>query len=110
MAEIVYVLTNPAMPYLVKIGHTSRESMTKRLLELFTTGVPVAFDYAYAAQVENCVEAEKLIHEHFSDKRVSPRREFFFLTVQKSIKAIKPYELVHSFFMSSKLIPSFSSF
>jgi hypothetical protein len=32
---IVYVLTNPAMPGLVKIGMTNRESLDARLKEIF---------------------------------------------------------------------------
>ena len=49
---IVYVLTNPAMPKLVKIGKTGRGVET-RLNDLYTTGVPLPFEYAYAARVED---------------------------------------------------------
>ncbi|MFT7387743.1 MAG: hypothetical protein ACI8VC_000984 [Candidatus Endobugula sp.] len=42
-AGIVYVLTNPAMPGIVKIGKTSRDSVDARLNELYSTGVPVPF-------------------------------------------------------------------
>jgi len=41
---IVYVLTNPTMPGLVKIGKTSRDSVMARLSELYTTGVPLPFE------------------------------------------------------------------
>jgi hypothetical protein len=36
---IVYVLTNPAIPGMVKIGKTCR-GMDARLNELYSTGVP----------------------------------------------------------------------
>ena len=36
--QIVYVLTNPAMPGLVKIGRTTREDPQVRMNELYTTG------------------------------------------------------------------------
>ena len=49
---IVYVLTNPAMPGLVKIGKTSRGSIDVRLNELYSTGVPVPFECAFAGKVE----------------------------------------------------------
>ena len=40
MAEgIVYVLTNPAMPGMVKIGKTGRD-VELRLNDLYTTGLP----------------------------------------------------------------------
>lgn len=38
---IVYLLTNPVMPGLAKIGMTTQEDIDKRMKELYTTGVPV---------------------------------------------------------------------
>lgn len=43
---IVYVLTNPSMPGMVKIGMTERSEMDARLKELYTTGVPVKNKYS----------------------------------------------------------------
>jgi hypothetical protein len=40
MAEIVYILTNPVMPGVVKIGKTDREDVQSRVKELFTTQIP----------------------------------------------------------------------
>ena len=40
---LVYILANPAMPGLVKIGQTTNE-ITSRMNELNTTGVPLPFD------------------------------------------------------------------
>ena len=37
---IVYVLTNPAMPGLVKIGMTTRDNLDARMKELYGTGSP----------------------------------------------------------------------
>ena len=37
---IVYLLTNPVMPGLVKIGMTTQEDIDKRMKELYMTGVP----------------------------------------------------------------------
>ena len=41
---LVYVLTNSAMPGLVKIGMTTRDSVDTRMKELYSTGVPVPFE------------------------------------------------------------------
>ncbi len=38
--RIVYVLSNAAMPGLVKIGMTASEDAEARLAQLYTTGVP----------------------------------------------------------------------
>ena len=40
----VYVLTNPAMPGLVKIGRTDSSDPTTRVTQLYPTGVPVPFE------------------------------------------------------------------
>ena len=39
-SQIVYVLTNPAMLGLVKIGKTTRLEVEDRMKQLFSTGVP----------------------------------------------------------------------
>jgi T5orf172 domain len=56
MLQIVYVLTNPAMPGLVKIGKTYADDVGVRLGQLYTTGVPLPFDLAFACKVAE--------HEH----------------------------------------------
>ena len=73
---IVYVLTNPAMPGIVKIGKTCRE-LDSRLNELYSTGVPLPFECAYAARVEDESKVERAFHIAFAPNRVNSRREFF---------------------------------
>ena len=58
---IVYVLTNPAMPGMVKIGRTGRE-IGARLSDLYTTGVPLPFECEYAARVKDQNEVESAFH------------------------------------------------
>ncbi len=45
---VVYVLTNPAMPGLTKIGQTTQEDIAARMSQLYSTGVPVPFECRYA--------------------------------------------------------------
>ena len=47
MEGSVYVLTNPAMPNMVKIGKTTRD-VELRLADLYSTGVPLHFECEYA--------------------------------------------------------------
>lgn len=58
---IVYLLTNPVMPGLVKIGMTTQEDIDKRMKELYTTGVPVPFECKFACKVKksDCLKIEK---------------------------------------------------
>lgn len=78
MSVIVYVLTNPAMPDLIKIGKTTRDDLQARMKELYTTGVPLPFDCAIAVEVEKRGdELEKALHVAFEPNRLSRSREFF---------------------------------
>ena len=75
-ATIIYVLTNPAMPGMVKIGKTARDPEA-RIKELSGTNVPVPFECYFAAQVADAEILEKKLHQLFSENRVNPKREFF---------------------------------
>lgn len=82
---IVYVLTNPAMPGLVKIGKTVRDSVDARLSELYSCGVPVPFECAYAARVADETRVEKAFHLAFGPYRINPKREFFQIEPEQAI-------------------------
>lgn len=73
---IVYVLTNEAMPEYIKIG-TTRANMQQRMVQLYTTGVPVPFECHYAGEVDVAKNVEKRLHRAFDKFRVNKNREFF---------------------------------
>ena len=79
MSNIVYVLTNPAMPGIVKIGMTDRPDVQRRMGELYTTGVPLPFDCVIAREIEDreAVEIECALHTAFGPNRINTSREFF---------------------------------
>lgn len=91
---IVYVLTNPAMPGLVKIGQTKRDKVEERLRELYSTGVPLPFECRYACRVSvsECEKIEKAIHRAFAPNRINKNREFFEVKVEQVIAIL---ELFH---------------
>lgn len=74
---IIYILSNPSMPGIVKIGFTYRESIEVRMRELYSTGVPVPFECECAYKVENCELLERALHKAFNPYRVNQNREFF---------------------------------
>jgi hypothetical protein len=76
MSEIVYILTNEAMPGLVKVGRTSND-LAGRIKQLFQTGVPLPFELFFACEVTNATFVESQLHDAFGDHRVSRNREFF---------------------------------
>lgn len=88
---IVYVLSNRAMPGLVKIGMTTRKELDSRLKELYTTGVPVPFDVDYACEVKasNCAKLEKALHTAFEPDRININREFFRIKKEQAIAILE---------------------
>lgn len=74
--SFVYILTNEAMPDMVKIGMTS-VGIPERMRGLDNTSVPLAFECYYAARVEDMTRVEAALHTAFGDKRVRASREFF---------------------------------
>ncbi|MEI9805326.1 MAG: GIY-YIG nuclease family protein [Pseudolabrys sp.] len=76
MSGVVYVLTNGAMPGLIKIGVTG-SSVEDRIRSLDNTSVPVPFECFYAAEVTDPAKIERAIHEAFGDHRIRKSREFF---------------------------------
>ena len=83
----VYVLTNPAMPGMVKIGKTIRD-VSLRLADLYSTGVPLPFECAYAALVKDVDKTEKAFHTAFEPSRVNPKREFFNINPEQAIAVL----------------------
>lgn len=85
----IYVLTNPTMNDIVKIGKTTR-TPEDRARELSRgTGVPVDFQVAYEHSVQDCDLVEKMIHRKLAQYRVSNNREFFQLSLKDAIDAVR---------------------
>ena len=84
----VYVLTNEAMPGLVKVGKTSGP-LEKRMRELYKTGVPIPFSCFYAVDVDDADFVERKIHEAFDDVRLNESREFFTIAPEKVKAALE---------------------
>jgi len=92
MSQIVYVLTNPCFPDLIKIGLTS--DLKRRVRELSaSTSIPLPFQCYYACEVSDSAIAEKSPHFAFDDHRVSPRREFFRLDPEKVVAILRLVQL-----------------
>jgi len=90
--QIIYILTNQAMPGFIKIGKTEGDLLA-RIRGLSTTSVPFEFECFYAAEVADCHVAEKLIHDGFADHRANPRREFFKLDPERARSVLKLAEV-----------------
>lgn len=88
MSEIIYILTNEAMPDYVKIGMTNG-SIEERMRQLDRTNIPLPFECYYACEVDNAHEEEKWLHSVFSDRRIRDNREFFKVDPERVVAAVR---------------------
>jgi len=89
--EWVYVLTNPAMPNIVKIGMTTRTVETRAKELSNDTAVPKPFSIAFRVEVKKgfAGQVEKQVHRKLSKKRPNNGREFFEVSVAEAKQAIE---------------------
>ena len=84
---IIYILSNPAMPGLVKIGKTT--NLDDRMSSLYSTGIPVPFHCVYAKRVKNYSEVEKKLHSGLRSHRENKNREFFRIPEEEVINFLE---------------------
>lgn len=91
---IVYVLINQAMEGYIKIGKTT--DLVKRLKSLDNTSLPLPFECHYAAEVQDMDFVESTLHDVFGDHRVRKNREFFEVSPERVVSALKltPHQVV----------------
>jgi len=93
MSEIIYILTNEAMPGYVKVGKTAG-NLEQRIKELSSsTSIPLPFTCFYACTVKDVAFVEHQLHDAFDNNRVNPRREFFQIAPERVVAALKLAEI-----------------
>ena len=93
MNEIIYILTNEAMPGYVKIGKTA-SNLEQRVRDLSaSTSIPLPFTVFYACEVKDANFVEHQLHDAFDNNRVNPRREFFQIAPERVVAALKLAEI-----------------
>jgi len=84
----IYILFNPAMKGLLKVGKTTRLS-EQRANELSkATGVPSEFHVVYEEEFNDVGKAEQLIHSRLDQYRYNRNREFFQLPLKQAIRVV----------------------
>ena len=89
----VYLLVNPTLPGLVKVGRTTRLPST-RVAELsHATGVATPFILVFEQAFADCVSAERDLHQVLDrcGMRVAPNREFFRGTTTEIVRLVLQY-------------------
>lgn len=83
----VYVLSNPCMPGIYKVGMTTTSPEIRARELSSATGVPAPFKIEAAFYTHSPLESEKEVHEVLSEWRVNDSREFFELSLGEIIHA-----------------------
>lgn len=88
----VYIMTNQAMPGLLKIGRTSKlPEKRAQDSDLASTGIPSKFEVQYYVLFDNMVLAEKKIHMNLNSYHY--KKEFFRVDIPTAIMVIESINL-----------------
>lgn len=106
----IYILRNDSLKGLLKIGSTTfgAEKRAKQLSN--NTAIPTPFIVAYEIYVRHHEEFEKVIHRKLDSYRVSPKREFFEVSIEKVIEIMngekdKPYYRADDKYSAIEILP-----
>lgn len=83
----VYILTNPSMPGLCKIGYTALDPK-ERARQLDSTGVAQSFIVTWCLRTPFARQIEAQAHEILDDYRTSANREFFAVPVRTARRGV----------------------
>jgi T5orf172 domain len=84
----VYVMSNRAMPGMVKVGCTEKLA-EDRAKKLHDTGVPLPFEVEFRAATSHFEAVEDEAHAILAPFRVAANREFFWTSPVEAIDAVK---------------------
>ena len=88
----VYILDNPSLEGMVKIGATTKKP-SKRCWELSSsTSIPTPFNIVYYQPSMNPFKVESIVHTILDEYRVNKNREFFKVDIDKTINLIEDIE------------------
>lgn len=81
----VYLLSNPALAGILKVGHTKKAEVSIRVKELsMSTSIPLPFVIEDSWLVENPMQWELRIHSRLAFCRVAKDREFFKIEIAEA--------------------------
>jgi hypothetical protein len=84
----IYVLSNPSMPGLLKIGYTKNSPEERAQQISNATGVATPFKVEYVFKCHEGQFLEEEVHNYLDSHRVANNREFFKLKLHEAVEAI----------------------
>lgn len=101
----LYIISSPSLPNLVKCGVSRRESPWTRVRELSSSSLPIPFKAHCFVFSDDCFELESAMHKYFDAQRVNKDREFFAITPQQAIDALKDVFKVDIWYVDDEYVP-----
>ena len=77
----LYVLKNPSLNGMYKIGYSNRDPI-ERCNELSNTSLPHNYEIVYTVLIENADTLEQKVHQSLNEYRVVSNREFFNTSIE----------------------------
>ena len=84
----VYVLSNPTMPSLVKIGYTKKHPKERAKQISAATGVALPYKVEWAYKCFNGETIEREVHHKLKSKRANNNKEFFWVDLEEAKEVI----------------------
>ena len=85
----VYVLSNPTLPAMLKIGYTKNQPEERARQISNATGVALPYKVEWAFHCFNGEQLEGEVHKYLESYRVNNHREFFQIPLDKARKAVE---------------------
>ena len=85
----VYILSNPTLPNMFKIGYTKHEPEIRAKQISASTGVALPYKVEWAFQCFNGEQLEQEVHQELESYRVNQNREFFDIPLVEAQEAIE---------------------
>lgn len=101
----LYVISSPSLPNMIKIGCTRQAVPMQRIYALSSSSLPFPFKAHCFVFSDDCFELESAMHKYFDAQRVNKDREFFAITPQQAIDALKDYFKVDIWYVDDEYAP-----
>ena len=86
--QSVYILENPSIPGILKIGYTKGDPNDRANQLSKSTGVPTPYKVVFSYSCFNGERIERATHKHLKKYRINNDREFFNVTIEEAKKVI----------------------
>lgn len=101
----LYVISSPSLPNMIKIGCTRQAVPMQRIYALSSSSLPFPFKAHCFVFSDDCFELESAMHKYFDAQRVNKDREFFAITPQQAIDALKDHFKVDIWYVDDEYVP-----